>query len=96
MNFKQRNTNRGNVNNAISTEGNVTQKVVKSVFTDDQLVDNLGCVARRFIEDRDDILPVINLVDVISANCGWNPLGVGREMTIHFGGKKEYQIKRLQ
>jgi hypothetical protein len=36
-----------------------------------------------------------NLVNVISATRGWNPLEINEEMTIHYG-KKTYIIVRIE
>ena len=39
--------------------------------------------------------PSTNLVDVIARTCGWNPLVVYEEMTVHYDDKK-YKIKRTK
>lgn len=49
--------------------------------------------AAHFVEDRDSILPQVNLVDIIAAHCGWKPLVVGETMTVTIGGKR-YKIVR--
>ena len=36
-----------------------------------------------------------NLVDVIAASCGWNPLTKEEEMTVTFDDK-QYMIKRIK
>lgn len=39
-------------------------------------------------------IPPLNLVRIIAANCGWNPLVIGESMTVGFGDGEEYTITR--
>jgi hypothetical protein len=41
----------------------------------------------------------INLVDIIAANCGWNPLVKDEKMTVSFCSRNDmrrYEIRRIE
>lgn len=70
------------------TMNDITIKTLEQRPSEHIVYDLISMLAGRDFEEP-------NLVDVISATCGWHPLEVDGEMTVQFYGK-EYVIKRTK